>query len=530
MKLKSTALHFEIMAGSTKPSGYIRNSYREDGTVKHQTIARINGLPLEQLENMKAAFEGETVKMADIKVSGGREYGASAMLFELAKKVGLDKLIYSRFDTWVRCALAMVIGRIVFQGSKLALSKAPAYSCLWEICGVKGAIDVDMHCYDAMDELLSRQDLIQKKLARKHLSDGTVILYDITSSYFEGDYENSEIVDFGYNRDKKRGHKQIVIALVCAKDGCPVAVEVFPGNTRDSATVQDKITEIRDMYGISDFVFVGDRGMLTQKNIAACDDTLTITALTHAAMKQLVEEKNVQLSLFDEKSTTEVVLPEEPNVRYALRNNPVRAKKERTARMRIIEKTEELLKEIAEPKRKTKDKTLAARAAKIFNKYNTGKYFAWDIVDGKITFSRKKDKIADDEKYDGLYVIRSDVTAEMMTISEVVEAYKSLINVEEAFRNMKTVQLEIRPMFHRTDDRIKAHVFICMLAYYLLWNMNKALKPLYSSDSEYTQNQVLEVMKSLQKCKLTVGNIITEIIMEPNDAQSNIQNMVNGRS
>lgn len=530
MKFKSDSLHFEIMKGTTKPSGYIRNSYREGGKVRHQTISRINGLSLEQLQNMKAAFDGETIKLGDVVISNGREYGASAMLYDLAKKIGLDKLIYSRNEPWVRNALAMIIGRIVYQGSKLALSRAQEISCLWDICGVHDAeIDVNSHCYDAMDELLARQSLIQKKLAAKHLADGAVILYDITSSYLEGDYEGSESVAFGHNRDKKRGKKQIVIALICTKDGCPVAVEVFKGNTSDCTTVMPKINEIRADYGISRFVFVGDRGMIKQKIIDECGDIDTVTALTHSAMKKLCEEKNVQLSLFDKNITTEVILPEEPQVRYGLCKNPLKAEEDAATRRALIEKTEGMLKEIATPKKKTDAKTLAARAAKVFFKYKTEKYFNWEIEDLKIVYSRKQEVIVSAEKYDGLYVIRSNVPADAMSISEVVETYKSLANIEQAFRNMKTVALEIRPVYHRTDDRIKAHVFLCMLSYYLLWHLNKLLAPFYEANPSYTRDHVMEVMKSLQKCKLTIAGISTEIIAEPAENQRIIQNLAAGQ-
>jgi len=530
MKLKSDSLHFEIMLGTTKPSGYIRNSYRENGNVKHQTVAKINGVSLAQLQSMKAAFDGKAIACKDIVLTNGREYGASALLFDLAKKIGLDKLIYSRNDQWVRDALAMIIGRIVYQGSKLTLSKIHDISCLWEICGVNdGEIDVDKHCYDAMDELFARQELIQKKLAAKYLKDGSVILYDITSSYFEGDYEDSEIAAFGYNRDKKRGKKQITIALICTKDGCPVAVEVFAGNTTDSTTVQAKIAEIKDTFKISNFVFVGDRGMLTQKNIDMCGDCANITALTHSAMKKLHDEKGVQLSLFDEDIGTEIVLPEEPNVRYILRKNPVRQAKEQKTRLSLIQRTEEKLREIAIPKRKTDEKTLAARAAKIFYKYKTEKYFSWNIEDMKVIFSRKSAVIADAEKYDGLYVIRSNVSDNIMTTLQIVETYKSLINVEQAFRNMKTVQLEIRPIFHRREDRIKAHVFICMLSYYLLWHMNTALKDMYSDKTKaYTHSYIIEIMKTLQKLQLTIASLQMDAftIAHPNDLQLKIRSLV----
>ena len=527
MNLISKSLHFEIMTGSTRPSGYIRNSYREDGKVKHQTIAKINGLSLEQLQNMKAAFDGDTIRRGDVKITDGREYGASAMLFSLAKKIGLDKVLYSRFEPWVRCVLAMIIGRIIFQGSKLALSRVSEISCLWEICAVSDVeINVDKHCYDAMDELLLRQKSIQKKLASKHLTDGSVILYDITSSYLEGEYEDSQIVKFGYNRDRKRGKKQIVIALVCTKDGCPVAVEVFKGNTGDCSTVQSKINEIKKSYGVSNFVFVGDRGMLTQKNIDECGDIETVTALTHSAMKRLCEEKNVQLSLFDEKMVTEVILPEEPQIRYGLCKNPVRAKKERTSRSELIKKTEEKLSEIAVPKKKTDEKTLSARAAVIFHKYRTEKFFSWKIEDMKVVYSRKTEVISSEEKYDGLYVIRSNVSSDVMNINEIVETYKSLTNIELAFRSMKTVELELRPIYHRTDERIKSHAFLCMLSYYLLWHLNKALEPFYAARPNYTRSHIIEIMKNLQKCKLIIAGISTEAIAEATEIQLNIQKLV----
>jgi transposase len=527
-------MHFEINPSRNKPIGYIRNSYREDGKVKHQTISKIHGLSLDQLQNMKAAFDGKTIAREDVILTDGREYGASALLFHLAKRIGLDKIIYSRNEPWVRDILAMVIGRIVYQGSKLALSKVSEYSCLWEICGVTDQkIDVDKHCYDAMDELLARRQFIQKKLATKHLSEGSAILYDMTSSYFEGEYDSSELVTYGYNRDKKRGKKQITIALICTKEGCPVAVEVFAGNTTDCTTVESKIMEIKSKYNISNFIFVGDRGMLTQKNIELCSDIPNITALTHSAIKKLCEGEHVQLSLFDEDTGTEITLPEEPLVRYILRKNPARGAKEQKTRQSLVKKTEEELFKIAIPKRKADDKTLAARAAKVFYKYKTEKYFSWAIQGGRIIYSRKTDVIAEAEKYDGLYVIRSNVPSALMNTLEVVNAYKSLINVETAFRNIKTVQLEIRPMYHKTDDRIKAHVFICMLSYYLLWHMNMALAPLYNEQSvSYTHDQVIEIMKSRQKCKMSVADtaICTYMIAQPTTTQKIIHNLVLGSS
>jgi len=225
MNTSSSHYHIEIQTHRKKPYGIIRTSYRENGSVKHKTIATLPGLTIEQLRAMQAALQNKSLPKADFKILSSREYGASYVGLAIAKELDLHKIIHSRYSQeWVKCSLAMIVGRLVFQGSKLALSHCPPYSALWEVCGVTGDIDVDAHCYDVMDILFMRQEAIQQALAKKHLHDGVLVLYDITSCYMEGEYENSEIVEYGYNRDKKRGHEQIVISLLCNKDGCPVAV------------------------------------------------------------------------------------------------------------------------------------------------------------------------------------------------------------------------------------------------------------------------------------------------------------------
>jgi len=355
----------------------------------------------------------------------------------------------------------------------------------------------------------------------------------VNKHYFEGEYDDVDIVAYGYNRDKKRGKKQIVIGLVCTKEGCPVAVEVYSGNTSDKTTVVDKIDEIKEIYGIKDFVFVGDRGMLTQKNIDDRPDTLNVTALTHSGIKKLCEHKNVQLTLFDEDLGTEIVLPEDPTTRYILRKNPVLKSQEQETRSNIIKKTEDALCKISKPKKKADDKTLAVRATKIFVKYKTEKYFNWAIEDNQIVYSRNDSVIKEHELYDGLYVLKTNVSDELMNKREIIEAYKSLINVEIAFRNMKTVQLEMRPIYHRTEDRIKAHVFICMLSYYLLWHMNVALKEFYKEDrKKYTHSHVIEILKAQQKFLVKASDIELESysIAEPTPTQEKIKNTILGNT
>jgi len=245
-------LHLEIQKHRAQAYGLIRSSYRENGRVKHTAHGRITGMSVSQLKLLQAAFRGEVVPKGThqaLQLLGSKEHGASAAVLALARQLGLPHMLYSRREPWVDDVLAMIAGRVVYAGSKLALSNEWKNTTLWEQCAVPGPVDVDVHCYAAMDRLLARQKAVEKKLAAKHLKEGRLVLYDITSSYFEGAYTDSEIVLFGYNRDGKRRHEQMVIALVCNEQGCPVGVEVFPGNTQDASTVPQKIADIRQEYG-----------------------------------------------------------------------------------------------------------------------------------------------------------------------------------------------------------------------------------------------------------------------------------------
>ena len=255
-------IHLEIQCHRSNPVGLLRSSFREDGKIKHSNHGRITGLNLDQLKLIQAAFRGDVVPKDSplaFKIIGSKEYGASYALLELAKELELDKMLYSRSERWVSDCLAMIVGRVVYAGSKLALSNQWKNTALWELCGVKGPVDVEDHCYLPMDRLLERQKAIQRSLAKRHLASGQLVLYDITSTYFEGEYVNSDIVFFGHNRDRKRGYEQVVLGLVCNAQGCPVGVEVFAGNTLDAQTVLDKIQELRKEYGLAEIVFVGDQ-------------------------------------------------------------------------------------------------------------------------------------------------------------------------------------------------------------------------------------------------------------------------------
>jgi len=518
-------LHLEIQTSRKSPVGILRTSFRENGKMKHTQHGRITGCSLQQLKLLQLAFRERVVPVDDphaFKILGSREYGASCAILAIARQLGLHQALYSRPEPWVSSALAMIVGRLVYAGSKLSLCNHHANTCLWELCGVEGSPDVDVHCYEPMDKLLQRQRAIQKNLARRHLEGGQLVLYDITSVYFEGEYKQSGLVTFGYNRDGKKGREQIVVGLICNAQGCPVGVEVYAGNTKDETTVIDKVHEIKASYGIEKIIFVGDRGMITRSTIEALkdeEDLQTIGALTHGEMMTLLKEKVINLDLFDERSIHEATDPEDPTRRYCLCRNPQTARRESHTRQRLLDLTAAALTEIAVYKRATTVEKLGARVGKVLAKYKMGKFIQWSIDadhekatsrQHRLVWSIDADKVAQEKRFDGCYVISSDVDKDQMNTMEVVTAYKSLTFVERAFRNLKTVQLEIRPVYHKNDERIRSHVFLCMLAYYLQWHMEKRLAPLFAADGQGQQRRwtfrgVIDCLAQITRNRVTVN-------------------------
>jgi Transposase DDE domain len=528
IKRKPLPLHLEIQRHRGNPIGLIRSSYRENGKVKHSTHGRITGLTLEQLKLLQAAFRGDVVPKGsaeDFQILASKEYGASYALLELAKELGLDRALYSRKEAWVQDCLAMIVGRIVYSGSKLALSNQWKNTALWELSGVEGKVDVDQHCYLPMDRLLERQSAIQRTLAARHLQDGHLVLYDITSSYFEGAYTQSDIVTFGYNRDGKRGHEQMVIALLCSAEGCPVGVEVFAGNTQDASTVPEKIAQLQRQYGLKEIIFVGDRGMITKtvaEKIKGIEGLHTISALTHRQIVGLLERKVITAELFDEGQIVEVIDPEEPKRRYCLCRNPQTAGREAKTRERLLERTRAEL-----DKRRASAKTLGARVGRVLERSKMGKFVRWDVIDGRLSWNFDQDKIVAEKLFDGCYIVSGEVPKEKMAASEVVASYKKLGLVEEAFRSLKTVQLEVRPVYHKTDDRIRSHVFLCTLAYYLQWHLKQRLEPLFAADGtnkdrQWTVRNVIERLAAIRREKIAMGTVEFKKVTTPEPDQQTI--------
>lgn len=574
--------HLEIQRRhSTSPLGLWRTTFRDPVSKKicHKTVGRITGLSLDNLLTIQAnarlnGFPGaaspaaaapaaaaiatepltSTTKsclfdQSKLKIHNSREYGASKALHDLAKHIGLDKMLYSRHELWVRCALAMIIGRIVCQGSKLSLAHCTDVSALWEICGVAGPIDVNEHCYEVMDRLLERQGAIQKQLAAKHLNEGCIVLYDITSSYLEGEYAESEITSFGYSRDGKRGHQQIVIGLITNAQGCPVAIEVFPGNTQDAATVEGKLKELRVTYGIKDIVFVGDRGMVTQSNeeklkaLPEGEGIKIISALTHREIVAMLERTGNTAELFDSNNIVEVTERDNEGRRYCLCRNPFNAARQTKQRDELLERSQQELRRIAATALKSQrskapasDALIGARVGKVLEKTKMAKYITWKVVSaGVLEWSLDKEQVKADQALDGCYVIKTTVSAAQMDKEHVVASYKGLSKVEQAFRNLKTVSLELRPIHHRKDERIEAHAFVCMLAYYLQWHMVQKLEPLLREqreaianktmrreDRKWTLAHVIEVLKALRTQEVEYAGTKFQTQTEPTAEQARV--------
>lgn len=540
-------LHLEIQTSRKSPVGIIRTTFREDGKIKHLQHGRISGCTLEQLKMLQLAFRETVIPKASsgaFKIIDSKEYGASYAISHIIKDLRLDQAIYSRQESWVKDILVMVTGRIIFAGSKLSLCNQFSTSYLWELFGVKERPDVEDHCYKPMDMLLERQPQIQKNLAKKHLSSAHLVLYDITSSYFEGEYRDSEIVEFGYNRDGKKGHEQVVIGLVCSPEGCPIGIEVYPGNTKDSTTVINKVNEIKNDYNVEKIVFVGDRGMLTSSNreaLKSVSDLQTITALTHPEILNLLERKIVQIDLFDENNIHEIIDPNDLSRRYILCRNPLSAQRESTTRQRLLDLTRTGLEEISKYQKATTVEKLGARVGKVLAQYKMNKFVLWNIdadpnnnlsIHHTLNFNFDETKISGEKCLDGCYVITTDVDKKSMDHNTVVKTYKNLTLVEQAFRNLKTVHLEVRPMYHKKDDRLRAHVFLCMLAYYVQWHMQQMLKPLFAangkgSDRRWTFQNVIESLKSIMINKVRINDVFFNQINEINEEQKEIVKLLN---
>jgi len=527
--------------GKTYKSYLIRENYREKGKVKHRTICNLSKLPEKHILQIKKLMKGErgTFNIDDLENGKTYEYGASYAFIALAKEIGLNKIIYSKQEQWVKDVMAMIIGKIIYQGSKLYLTNMYQDTALWELSGHKFGVrpDVEEHCYAPMDNLMIRKNKIEKKLATKHLQDGCIVLYDMTNTWVEGKYENSKIAVYGGKpKGGKKGYKIIAIGLITNKEGCPVGVEIFKGSTSDQTTVLGEVQKLSKKYGLKDIVFTGDRGMLTQKRIdeVNAESFNTVTAFTHTQINSLIKTKNISTEDFKENNFKEIIDFEDKRVRYILCKSKKTMLEERATRKSMIDRVKENLISKAKVKQRRDKVKVAASVGRLFQKYKIEKFFDWEVDEtGGFKWSLKKEVIEKEKALDGCYIIRSDVSQDKLSSKEIVETYRDLQKVEQAFRNLKTVLLELRPLYHKTDDRIKSHIFIASLAYYIQWHAMRRLKPLFDSDGKYKEKRwdisvVIERLKSIRKVENLINGVVVKTnISKPDTEQKMILDLLN---
>lgn len=478
---------------NSPPAWLLREGYRENGKVKTRTIANITHWSEKKRELLRRLLRDEPLKPAEeaFEIERSLPHGHVAAVLGTMRRIGLERMIGSRRTEQRDLVTAMVVSRVLDPCSKLAtareLSTETAGMSLGEMLGVE-SVEADA-LYGAMDWLMKRQPAIEAKLAARHLKEGTLVLYDVTSTYFEG--RTCPLARYGHNRDGKKHKLQIVFGLLCASDGCPVAVEVFEGNTGDPGTLSAQIGKIRGRFGLNRVVMVGDRGMLTnariEEELKPVNGLDWITALRGPAIRQLAENGAFQMSLFDEQDMAEILSEQYPGERLIVCKNPLLAEERARKREELLLATEKKLEEIAAATRRKLRPLRGAdrigvRLGKVIDKYKMAKHFRTTITDDSFAYERTTVSIAQEVALDGIYVIRTSLPADVMDAPDTVRSYKSLSNVEQAFRSIKTIDMEVRPIYHRLSNRVRAHVFLCMLAFYVEWHMRKALAPVLFDD------------------------------------------------
>jgi hypothetical protein len=475
------------------PAILLRESFRDNGRVRKRTLANLSDWPTPLVEGFRTLLKGGVAVAAEgIRIRRALPHGHAAAVLGTIRAIGFDRLLGKPIDKrLVPLAIALIASRLISPASKLAtardLAADTAGSSLGRLLEL-GAVE-ESELYRALDWLGARQAAIETTLARRHLKDGALVLYDVSSSWLEG--RCCELARFGYSRDGKKGKLQIVYGLLCAADGCPVAVEVFEGNTADPMTLSTQIDKLKERFGLSRVVLVGDRGMITSARIR---DELKpagldwITALRAPQIRALLDTGAFQLSLFDERDLAEITAPEFPGERLVVCKNPLLAEERARKREDLLQATEAALAKLADQiARGTGPRgtdRIARAIGRIENRYKLAKLFDITVGEDGFTFARNPVRVAEEARLDGFYVIRTNVEDKALAAESVVGAYKSLARVERAFRSLKTVDLHLRPIHHWLASRVRAHVFLCMLACHVEWHMRECLKPMLFDDDD----------------------------------------------
>jgi transposase len=499
MKRPAAAIHVAKIVrqhhGRTYVSYLLRRSYRQDGKVKHHTLGNLSHLPERLIDIIRRSLRGEAfLSSAEVfRTVATKAHGHVEAVLAAFRRLDLENLIASKPSRQRSLVLALIAQRILFPCSKLATTRHWHTTTLAEELAVADADSKEL--YAAMDWLLRRQAEIEHKLAKRHLAEGGVVLYDVSSSFYEG--HTCPLACYGHDRDGKKGLPIIVYGLLTDAQGRPIALDVYPGNTADPVTVPDQIVKVRQRFALRRVVLVGDRGMLTQTRI----DTLKeypglgwISALRSEAIRELIAKGTLGRSLFDQVNLAEITSPDFPGERLIACYNPLLAEQRQAKRQRLLTATEQNLQKLAkEVQRRTKKPLLAAeiglKAGKVIGRHKMAKHFKLEIADGSFRWSRNAASVAWEEQLDGIYVIRTSEPDTAWSSANCVRTYKSLSLVEQAFRCLKGLDLLVRPIRHRVDPRVRAHFFLCMLAYHVEWQMRKALQSLLFADEELEQDR-----------------------------------------
>jgi transposase len=479
---------------NSPPAILLRESFREDGQVRKRTLANISDWPAEQIESLRRVLKGETFPDEDggLDIIRSLPHGHVAAVVGTMRKLGLPQLVDAKRSRDRELSLALVAARILDPQSKLAtareLDSETATTSLLETLQLESATADDL--YEAMDWLFARQSHIEDQLAKRHLSGGTLVLYDVSSTYFEG--RCCPLARLGHSRDERSGNLQIVFGLLANAEGCPVAVEVFEGNTGDPKTVAAQVAKLKKRFKLERIILVGDRGMLTNARIREDlepEGIDWITALRAPQIQALVTAGALQLSLFDERDLAEISHPDYPGERLIACRNPLLAADRARKREELLAATEKELAKIQaqtqRPRKPLRGKdAIGLAVGKVIGHYKVGKHFDMVIEDAGFRFQRKQVQIDAEAALDGIYVIRTSVKTEIASAEETVFHYKSLSTVERAFRSIKSVDLKVRPIHHHLANRVRAHVFLCMLAYYVEWHIRRALAPILFDDHD----------------------------------------------
>ena len=509
---------------TSRPTYLLRESYREGKKVRKRTIANLSSLSDAQIEAIRAVLAGHTVRPVDElwQTIRSRSHGAVQAVRVAMQRLGLDSLIASRAGPERDAVCAMVAARVLAPHTKLATTRWWHTTTLAEEFGVAERDETDL--YAAMDWLLERQKPIEKKLAARHLSEGALALYDLSSSYFEGN--SCPLAKIGYSRDGKRNTPQVNYGLLTTREGCPVAISVYEGNTGDASTLMPQVDQLRQQFGLQRLVLVGDRGMISHKAIGelrGLDGLAWITALKSTQIRALVQGGELQLGLFDERNLFEFSHPDFPDERLVACRNAELGRLRAHKREALLTATEQELRKIQVRIEKGalvgRDK-IGVRVGKVVNKYKVGKHFELGIEESGFTFTRRDQQIAAEAALDGLYVIRTSVPKKQMNSAEAVRSYKALAQVERAFRAMKTIDLHIRPIHHRLENRVRAHIFLCMLAYYVEWHMREAWRELMFADEDLERKKHRDPVAAAERSEAALEKVTTRKLKDGSPAHS----------